>query len=100
MTSPRGAGQGPSVAAPDLAVKVVAAPPLLPPGPSAPPTEAALVAQLGESIRLAAALGDIDTVRALHATLARVLGQPPSSHEASGVRGVGPTRNPARRGAR
>ncbi|WP_437731277.1 hypothetical protein [Sorangium sp. So ce1335] len=100
MTSPRGADDGSSVAAPDLAVNVVAAPALPSAGAAVLTTEAALLAQLGESIRLAAALGDLDTVRALHATLARVLGQSPSSHEASGVRAVGPTRQPARRGER
>lgn len=98
LPSPRGAEQRPSFAAAGPAVNVVVAPPLPSAGPTA--NEAALLAQLGESIRLAAALGDLDTVRALHATIARVLGQPPASEGTSGVRVVEPTRNPARRGER
>ncbi|WP_438040942.1 hypothetical protein [Sorangium sp. So ce128] len=71
--------------------------------PGQPPSpRAALLAQLGDGLRMAAMLGDLDTVRALHAAIGHALAMPPTTSEAgSGASNVVTlTRERDRRGAR
>ncbi|KYF87531.1 hypothetical protein BE17_07245 [Sorangium cellulosum] len=66
------------------------------PGGGGSPSE--LVAQITAALSTAAARGDLDTVRALHAALAGVLGTAPAEQRSSGARVV-PLRGRGKRGA-
>ncbi|WP_434048051.1 MULTISPECIES: hypothetical protein [Sorangium] len=85
-----------------LAVAVVAPPRLefATLGPAGAPggSQASLLEQITGALRMAAAQGDLDTARALHAALARALGVAPPG-EASGARVV-PLRGRGKRDAR
>ncbi|WP_437647304.1 hypothetical protein [Sorangium sp. So ce362] len=86
-----------------LAVEVVPPPRLAtstPGGAVAPGgRQADLLDQITGALRTAAACGDLDTARALHAALARALGVAQPPEEASGARVV-PLRGRGKRGAR
>ncbi|WP_441289471.1 hypothetical protein ACSRUE_01525 [Sorangium sp. KYC3313] len=61
-------------------------------------SHASLLEQITGAIRTAAAHGDLDTARALHAALGRALGGAPPADEESGARVV-PLRGRGKRGA-
>ncbi|MGK3968262.1 hypothetical protein WMF01_47685 [Sorangium sp. So ce1667] len=66
------------------AATVEHAPAIAPTPGQRPSPRAALLAQLGDGLRMAALLGDLDTVRALHAAIGHALAMPPTTSEAGG----------------